>query len=119
MKNKKHKKTNISHKVVDVSFKTMGIKSRFFNIVRKALWEYSDIPYNILYKGKKELTKEAKIQLFDEFYTAFGKSNSEFRAYKTKRKFKAEVERKRALKLAAKNAEILAEEIKKETGQVA
>lgn len=94
----KTKQNNLTRAIINIALKTMGIKARFFNLVRKELWPYGVSSYQIIVHKKKPLTDADKIRLFDLFYNEFTEANSEERAYKTKRRFKAEVLAKRVLK---------------------
>lgn len=78
-----------------IALKTMAIKARLANIIRTTLFEYSESEYQIKYKGKKRLTSEDKLKIFDEIFKHNQEMHAELNAYKSKRKFKNQVEKLR------------------------
>jgi hypothetical protein len=78
-----------------IALKTMAIKARLANIIRTTLFEYSESEFQIKYKGKKRLTQEDKLRIFDEIFKQNTEMHAELNAYKSKRKFKNQVEKLR------------------------
>jgi hypothetical protein len=85
-----------------IALKTMAMKAKLVNFLRTELYDYSGNDYQIKYKGKKPLTDKIKLETFDKMYGMFIDMNNELSLYKTKRKYKAEVERLRAEKNSEK-----------------
>jgi hypothetical protein len=81
-----------------IALKTMAMKARLVNFLRTELHDYGRNEWEIKYKGKTPITDEVKIKTFDEMYKMLRDVNNELSLYKTKRKYKAEVERLRAEK---------------------
>lgn len=81
-----------------IALKTMAMKAKLVNLLRTELYDYSSNDYQIKYKGKKPITDEVKLQVFDKMHGILVDVNNELSLYKTKRKYKAEVERLRSEK---------------------
>lgn len=78
-----------------IALKTMGMKARLVNFLRTELYDYSMNEYQLKYKGKKPITDEVKLQTFDKMFLMLRDVQNELSLYKTKRKYRAEVERLR------------------------
>jgi hypothetical protein len=78
-----------------IALKTMAMKAKLVNFLRTELYDYSANDYQIKYKGKKPITDEVKLQTFDKMYRMLVDVRNELSLYKTKRKYRAEVERLR------------------------
>lgn len=83
------------NKINSIAFKSMSIKARLANLLRKELYEYSTNEWDIKYRGKKKLTDEDKIRLFNLFFVETKAMHNELNAYKEKRQYKAEIQRLR------------------------
>lgn len=70
----------------NVALKTMGIKARIANFIRTALYK----------KRIEEISDKEKIDLFNRIFSINKSSHNELNAYKSKRKYKAEIQRLRA-----------------------
>lgn len=79
----------------NIALKTMAMKAKLVNFLRTELYDYSLNDYQIKYKGKKPITDEVKLQTFDKMYRILVDVRNELSLYKTKRKYRAEVERLR------------------------
>ena len=78
-----------------IALKTMAMKARLVNFLRTELYEYGKTEYEIKYRGKKPLTNEVKLEIFDKMYSTLIEVSNELSLYKSKRKYRAEVERLR------------------------
>lgn len=87
-----------------VAFKTMSIKARLANLLRKELYIYSTNDFEIKYRGKKKITEEEKIKLFDQFFKACKEMHTELSEYKEKRRYKAKVQKLREEKKSLEKA---------------
>lgn len=85
-----------------VALKTMAMKAKLANLIRKELWKFSDNDFELKYKGKKPISDQDKIEFFNKIWPVYQYMNAELRAYKDKRRFKAEVERLRKEKAKQK-----------------
>lgn len=79
----------------NVSFKTMSMKARLANYIRKNLYEYSTSDFEVKYKGKKKLGEQDKIRIFDEIWAEYKQMDSDLRNYKEKRRYKAKIQKAR------------------------
>ncbi len=77
-----------------IALKTMAMKARLVNFLRTELYEYGN-SFEVNYKGKKPITDEVKLQIFDKMYSTLIDVSNELSLYKSKRKYRAEVERLR------------------------
>lgn len=89
---------------MSVQNKTMAMKARVANKLRRKFHEMSNIPENPYYKkGKKEFIRRVKekikdknkIVIFDEIWDAVYEMHTELTAYRHKRKRKAIIEKDR------------------------
>lgn len=78
-----------------IALKTMAMKSRVANLIRTEIYPYSNNEYQIKYKGKKRFSDQDKIRIFDIIYNETIKMSNELTMYKSKRRYKAEIELKR------------------------
>jgi hypothetical protein len=85
-----------------IALKTMAIKARLVNFLRTELYEYSGNDVQIKFRGKKPITDELRLQMFDKMYGMLVDVNNELSSYKTKRKYRSEVERLRNEKKSEK-----------------
>ncbi len=86
-----------------VGFKTLSIKARIANILRKELYFITNDDYTLKYgKNKKKLTDKEKIEYFDKLLPLVQDMHRELNNYKSKRKEKAEIQRLREERLKEK-----------------
>lgn len=79
----------------NVTFNTMSMKARLANYIRKTLFEYTTSDFEVKYKNKKKLGEQDKVRIFDEIWAEYKTMDSDLRNYKTKRKYKAEIQKER------------------------
>lgn len=72
-------------KEIAISLKTMGIKAKVTNIIRQ----------DIYLKRVEDFSENAKIAHFNNWFKAAKEAHNELNAYKTKRKYKAKIEKLR------------------------
>lgn len=77
-----------------IALKTMAMKARLVNFLRTELYEYGS-DFEVKYRGKKPITDEVKLQTFDKMYGMLVDVRNELSLYRSKRKYRAEVERLR------------------------
>lgn len=78
-----------------VALKTMAMKSRLANVIRKELNGF--VPKGTKWNPykKKELTEEDKLRIFDLLWQEYLEMDTSLRNYKAKRQWKAEIQRLR------------------------
>lgn len=72
-----------------IALKTLGIKARVSNKLRKDFYNLTDNDFEVKYKGKKKLSNDEKVKYFDELFKEVKLMHSELNSYKEKRKYKA------------------------------
>lgn len=83
-----------------VALKTMAIKARVYNQIRKDLYQkVLEEGYASKYRGYEILSDEKKLELFNKWFSLNSDSHHELNSYKRKRKDKAAIEAKRASKI--------------------
>lgn len=75
-------------KAINTSLKTMGIKARVTNIIRK----------DIYLTRVEDFSEKAKVALFNKWFQVAKEVHNELNTYKAKRKYKAKVEKQRLSK---------------------
>lgn len=81
---------------MSVSHKTLSIKARVYNQIRKDLYKKTneDIIYNKL-RGLEFITDEQKIELFNKWFDLNKEAHNELNEYKKKRKYKKTIQEDR------------------------
>ena len=80
-----------------VSFKTMAIKARVYNQIRKDLHKMPLVSIDPKFSDREwYLTDKQKVDFFDKWFKLNHDANFELNQYKLKRKYKAKVEKLRA-----------------------
>lgn len=78
-----------------IAMKTMAMKCKVANFLRKELYEYSDSDYVVKYKKKKPLAELNSKEFVKKLFPFLREMNSELSAYKRKRQDKADLLEKR------------------------
>jgi hypothetical protein len=69
-----------------IALKTMAIKAKLANLIRKELYQYSDNKYEIAYKNKKDIKHIDLKEFFDKLYPVAKEMHTLLNKYKEKRK---------------------------------
>lgn len=72
-------------KEIAISLKTMGIKARVTNVIRTDIYD----------KRVEQFSDKQKIEYFNKWFSLTKEAHTELNNYKTKRKYKAKVEKLR------------------------